>query len=112
MTLISMDAIVQADATLIVGVVFLVALKQAWSGREENLSRADRNFVVAALLCYILSAIAAVLPDMSSSLGLVFSTPTAANAAYATGLSVFFSYALFYVGMGVTAGAVYSMTRA
>jgi len=107
MTLISLDAIVQADATLIVGVIFLVALKQAWLGREEKLSRADLGFVVAAMLCYIFSAFVAVLPDMASSFGLASGmTPIAANATFLAGLSALCSIQLFLFGMGFTAGAV------
>ena len=109
MILVSLDAIVQADATLIVGIVFIVTLKQAF---KQKVTPDDLLFVAVAILLYVVSGIVAVLPDMASGFDLAFGgTPIAAHVVFLTGMSIFGSIALFYCGMGFTAGAVIWMMR-
>jgi hypothetical protein len=109
MTLVSLDAIVQADATLIVGIVFIVTLRQAL---KQKVTRNDLQFVAVAILLYVLSGIVAVLPDMFSSLGLAFGiTSIVAIPDSLVGMCTFGSTFLFYAGMGMTIGAVYQMMR-
>jgi hypothetical protein len=105
MNLLSLDTIVQADATLIVGIIFLVTLKQALLGREQKLARTDLVFVVGAMFCYIFSAIVAVIPDMCTYW---YESPLPLPASnFMVGISV----SLFYFGMFSTVGAVYWMVK-
>ena len=113
MSLVSLDAIVQADATLIVGILFLLTLKQVL---KQKVTRDDLKFVASAIILYALSAIAAVFPDPVSSLALVlgFALENPVAVAYMDWLvrmCSFVSILLFYLGMAVTAGAVYWMMR-
>jgi hypothetical protein len=108
MTLVSLDAIVQADATLIVGIVFIVTLKQAL---RQKVTPGDLVMVAGAILLYVLSGVLAVLPDMYSSLGLVSGLTTVVSMDLLVGMCSFGSMFLFYLGMITTAGAVYWMMR-
>jgi hypothetical protein len=109
MTLVSLDAIVQADATLIVGIVFIVTLKQAL---KQKVTPDDLQIVAVAILLYVFSGIVAVFPDMISSLGLAFGTTSqVALTDSQLGMCSFGSMFLFYAGMGVTAYAVYWMMK-
>jgi hypothetical protein len=105
MTLVSLDVIVQADATLIVGIVFIVTLKQAL---KQKVTRNDLTLVAAAILSYVLSGIAAVFPDLLSSLDSIIGYP-ATVAPWLVMVFGFGSIFLFYLGMALTAGAVYRM---
>lgn len=104
MSLISLDSIIQADATLIVGIIFLVTVKQALLGKEKKVARSDLVFVVAAMFCYIFSAIVAVIPDMCTYW---YGSPLPLPAS---NLMVGISVSLFYFGMFSTVGAVLWMT--
>lgn len=106
--MVSLDAIVQADATLIVGIVFIVTLKQAL---KQKVTPADLLMVASAILLYVLSGIVAVLPDMFSSLTLVSGVTTVVSMDLLVGMCTFGSIFLFYLGMITTAGAVYWMMR-
>jgi hypothetical protein len=107
MTVVSLDTIVQADATLIVGIVFIVTLKQAL---RQEVTRKDLILVVAAIWLYIFSAVVAVLPDLLSLgfLGLV-QMPSGPALDKIVWICTDLSMVVFYFGMFFTAGAVYGM---
>jgi hypothetical protein len=59
---VSAEAIIQADATIIVGVMFLLTLREALKLRRvKTLSLFNRIYY--PVLCFMISAVAAVIED-------------------------------------------------
>jgi len=101
MTLVSLDTIVQADATLIVGVIFLVTLKQALN--HQKVTRRDLRAVAFVILLYALSASVLIFPDLVSNLDILLWGVTSSLVSL-VGICTFVSMLLFYLGMAATAG--------
>jgi len=89
-----------------VGIVFIVTLKQALN---QKVVRDDLILVAAAILLYIPSGVAAVLPDMSTSFIVAFGITPAPG--FAARRDVLVSMLLFYAALALTALAVFWMMR-